>query len=57
MMNAARFGVGVQGIALAERAYQKAVQYARDRVQGRPGGRLAERGRAPSSTTPTCAAC
>ncbi len=36
MMNAARFGVGVQGIALAERAYQKAVQYARDRVQGRP---------------------
>jgi hypothetical protein len=36
MMNAARFGVGIQGIALAERAYQKAVQYARDRVQGRP---------------------
>ncbi|MFM7848308.1 MAG: acyl-CoA dehydrogenase [Rubrivivax sp.] len=36
MMNAARFGVGVQGVALAERAYQKAVQYARDRVQSRP---------------------
>ena len=36
MMNAARFAVGVQGIALAERAYQKAVQYARDRVQSRP---------------------
>jgi hypothetical protein len=36
MMNSARFGVGVQGIALAERAYQKAVQYARDRVQSRP---------------------
>ncbi len=36
MMNAARFGVGIQGIALAERAYQKAVQYARDRVQSRP---------------------
>ena len=36
MMNAARFGVGTQGIALAERAYQKAVQYARDRVQSRP---------------------
>jgi alkylation response protein AidB-like acyl-CoA dehydrogenase len=36
MMNAARFAVGVQGVALAERAYQKAVQYARDRVQGRP---------------------
>jgi hypothetical protein len=36
MMNAARYGVGVQGIALAERAYQKAVAFARDRVQGRP---------------------
>jgi 3-(methylthio)propanoyl-CoA dehydrogenase len=36
MMNAARFGVGLQGIALAERAYQKAAQYARDRVQSRP---------------------
>jgi alkylation response protein AidB-like acyl-CoA dehydrogenase len=36
MMNAARFAVGVQGIALAERAYQKAVAYARDRVQSRP---------------------
>jgi hypothetical protein len=28
--------VGVQGIAVAERAYQQAVQYARDRVQSRP---------------------
>ena len=36
MMNAARFAVGVQGIAVAERAYQKAVAYARDRVQSRP---------------------
>jgi alkylation response protein AidB-like acyl-CoA dehydrogenase len=36
MMNAARFGVGVQGIAIAERAYQKAVQFAKDRVQSRP---------------------
>ncbi len=36
MMNAARYGVGIQGIALAERAYQKAVGYARDRVQSRP---------------------
>jgi 3-(methylthio)propanoyl-CoA dehydrogenase len=36
MMNAARFAVGVQGIGLAERAYQKAVSYARDRVQSRP---------------------
>jgi alkylation response protein AidB-like acyl-CoA dehydrogenase len=35
MMNAARFAVGLQGVAVAERAYQKAVAYARDRVQSR----------------------
>ena len=35
MMNEARFGVGVQGVALAERAYQMALGYARERVQGR----------------------
>ncbi|WP_374357935.1 acyl-CoA dehydrogenase [Pseudoduganella danionis] len=35
MMNAARFGVGMQGIGLAERAYQKAVTFAKDRVQSR----------------------
>ncbi|MGI4856862.1 MAG: acyl-CoA dehydrogenase family protein, partial [Janthinobacterium lividum] len=36
MMNAARFGVGVQGIGIADRAYQAARAYALDRVQGRP---------------------
>ncbi len=36
MMNAARFSVGVQGIATSERAYQRALAYARDRVQSRP---------------------
>ena len=36
MMNAARYGVGLQGIAIADRAYQKAVGYAKDRVQSRP---------------------
>ncbi len=36
MMNAARYAVGVQGIAVSERAYQHAVAYARDRVQSRP---------------------
>jgi alkylation response protein AidB-like acyl-CoA dehydrogenase len=36
MMNAARYGVGVQGIAIAQMAYQKAVAFARDRVQSRP---------------------
>jgi hypothetical protein len=36
MMNAARYAVGMQGIAVAEAAYQKAVAYAHDRVQSRP---------------------
>jgi len=35
MMNEARFGVGVQGAGLAERAYQYAATFARERVQGR----------------------
>ena len=35
MMNAARLGVGMQGLGIAEVAYQNAVAYARDRVQGR----------------------
>jgi len=35
MMNAARFAVGIQGIAVAERAYQHAVAYAKERVQSR----------------------
>jgi alkylation response protein AidB-like acyl-CoA dehydrogenase len=34
MMNAARFGVGLEGVADGERAYQRAVTYARDRIQG-----------------------
>jgi alkylation response protein AidB-like acyl-CoA dehydrogenase len=36
MMNAARFGVGLQGVALSDAAYQKAAAYAKDRVQSRP---------------------
>lgn len=36
MMNAARFAVGMQGVAVAERAYQHAVAYARERLQSRP---------------------
>jgi alkylation response protein AidB-like acyl-CoA dehydrogenase len=35
MMNAARFGVGMQGIGLAERAYQQAAAFAKERVQSR----------------------
>jgi 3-(methylthio)propanoyl-CoA dehydrogenase len=38
MMNAARIGVGMEGLALSERAYQHALAYARDRIQGRPIG-------------------
>ena len=36
MMNAARFAVGMQGVGISEAAYQKAVDYAKDRVQSRP---------------------
>jgi len=36
MMNAARYAVGMQGIAVAERAYQKAAAFAKQRVQSRP---------------------
>jgi alkylation response protein AidB-like acyl-CoA dehydrogenase len=35
MMNAARFSVGMEGLGLSERAYQKALAYAKERVQGR----------------------
>jgi acyl-CoA dehydrogenase len=39
MMNHARLGVGIQGVAIAERALQQAVEYARDRVQGSAPGK------------------
>ena len=42
MMNAARLGVGLQGVAIAERASQKALSYARERRQGRAAGSDAE---------------
>ncbi|GAB2182354.1 acyl-CoA dehydrogenase [Denitratisoma sp. agr-D3] len=35
MMNEARLGVGLQGVAIGERAYQQALSYARERIQGR----------------------
>lgn len=37
MMNEMRFGTGLQGPALAERAYRQALAYARERIQGRDG--------------------
>ncbi len=36
MMNAARLAVGLEGWAIAERAYQQALEWSRSRVQGRP---------------------
>jgi 3-(methylsulfanyl)propanoyl-CoA dehydrogenase len=39
MMNRARLGVGIQGVGIAEVAYQTAVAYARQRLQGRAPGR------------------
>ncbi|MGH1350024.1 MAG: acyl-CoA dehydrogenase [Methyloligellaceae bacterium] len=45
MMNEARIGVGAQGVAIAERAFQHALNYAKDRKQGRakdtPAGEMA----------------
>ncbi|MGH8668439.1 MAG: acyl-CoA dehydrogenase [Burkholderiales bacterium] len=35
MMNAARFGVGLEGVAIAERAFQRALAFSRERMQGR----------------------
>jgi 3-(methylthio)propanoyl-CoA dehydrogenase len=38
MMNAARFSVGLQGVAIAERAYQHALTFAKERIQGAEAG-------------------
>ncbi|HEY2679003.1 MAG TPA: acyl-CoA dehydrogenase [Steroidobacteraceae bacterium] len=38
MMNAARYSVGIEGVGLSERAYQTALAYARERVQGTEAG-------------------
>ena len=56
MMNAARLAVGMQGVAVAERATQRAIAYARERT---PGPHGVEQGAARwrrSSSTPTSAA-
>ena len=55
MMNTARLSVGLEGLALGERAYQQAVAYAAERRQGRAPGR--DRASRRSSSTPTCAGC
>ena len=38
MMNAARLSVGLEGVAVAERAYQRALSWSRERLQGKPVG-------------------
>lgn len=44
MMNAARFAVGLEGVGISERAYQRALGYARERIQGtETGSRSPER--------------
>ena len=57
MMNNARLSVGIQGLAIAERAYQQALGLRQDAraVQGRRQRQAPSRCR--SSTTPTCGAC
>jgi alkylation response protein AidB-like acyl-CoA dehydrogenase len=45
MMNHARLNVGIQGVGISERAYQQALAYARERVQGRPIGEPGEEAR------------
>ncbi|MEZ5234156.1 MAG: acyl-CoA dehydrogenase [Acidimicrobiia bacterium] len=42
MMNNARLSVGLEGLAIAERAYQQALQYAQDRIQGKAVGSSAK---------------
>jgi alkylation response protein AidB-like acyl-CoA dehydrogenase len=38
MMNAARLSVGLEGVAIGERAYQRALSWSRERMQGKPVG-------------------
>ena len=60
MMNGARLGVAVQGLAQSEVAYQNAAAYAKERLQGRSisGAKAPGQGRrSRSSCIPTCAAC
>ncbi len=55
MMNSARFSVALEGLAIAERAFQRALAYAKERLQGRDP---IERGKAvPIIRNPTYAAC
>jgi len=59
MMNEARLGVGMQGLAQAEVAFQNAADFARDRLQGRSitGAKAPDKPADPIIVHPTCAAC
>ena len=59
MMNEARIEVGVQGAAVADAAYQEALDYAKERLQGATGIRRQAPAtpRCRSSSTPTCGGC
>ena len=57
MMNEARLGVAIQGLAQSEVAYQNAVAYAKDRLQGRSltGAKEPGQGRRPDHRPSRCA--
>ena len=57
MMNQARLAVGLQGVAIAERATQQAFAYARDRRQGRALGAPNGETSADHRSIPTSSAC
>jgi alkylation response protein AidB-like acyl-CoA dehydrogenase len=52
MMNAARLSVGLEGVAVAERAYQRALAWSRERLQGRAVGGLDAKGSPQKSPAP-----
>ena len=57
MMNQARLGVGLEGVGIADRAYQQALAYAQERKQGRAVRQDRRRLRSRSSCIPTSSAC
>ncbi len=57
MMNDARLHVGLEGLGLAVRSYQQALDYAKERRQGRAPGAPEGRSRHRSSSTPMCVGC
>jgi len=52
MMNAARLSVGLEGVAVAERAYQRALAWSRERVQGKPVGGAQDAKASPQPRSP-----